>query len=384
MLKFFNSLLTFLKKEFVLTAAWILAIISMFFVHPDKEYFSYIDWRSLGILWSLMVIINVFASMGIFNRIAASILKTQKSTFQLLSILTALCFFLSMLITNDVSLITFVPFTILLLKQNPRLLIPAIVLETLAANLGSMLTPVGNPQNLYLFSFAAFSLKDFITLLLPYSLLSLALLFAAILIICSWNKKRHPESNLLSAQENSQDQENGNIFIPFVIIFAALFIVTIVWVVFHIEGVWKIALPILFLTLIINRKSLLKVDYCLLLTFIGFFIFTGNMQRVPAINSFLKNFVAGKELWCGIISSQIISNVPACLLLSKFSADLKALTVGVNLGGLGTLIASMASLISYKFYAKTEGSHPGKYLLFFTGANLIFLAALILLSLFIS
>lgn len=384
MLKFFNSLLTFLKKEFVLTAAWILAIVSMFFVHPDKEYFSYIDWRSLGILWSLMVIINVFASMGIFNRIAASILKTKKSTFQLLSILTALCFFLSMLITNDVSLITFVPFTILLLKQNPRLLIPAIVLETLAANLGSMLTPVGNPQNLYLFSFAAFSLKDFITLLLPYSLLSLALLFASILIICSWNKKRHPESNLLSAQEKSQDQENGTIFIPYVIIFAALFIVTIAWVVFHIEGVWKIALPILFLTLIINRKSLLKVDYSLLLTFIGFFIFTGNMQRVPAINSFLKNFVAGKELWCGIISSQIISNVPACLLLSKFSADLKALTVGVNLGGLGTLIASMASLISYKFYAKTEGSHSGKYLLFFTGANLIFLAALILLSLFIS
>lgn len=378
MSKFFAGLGSFLKKEIVLVAAWILAIVSMFFVKPNVGYFSYIDWSSLGILWSLMVIMNAFRQNNVFDTIAGALLKSTKKIWQLEMILVLLCFFFSMLITNDVALLTFVPFTILLLASEPKLLIPTIVLQTVAANLGSMLTPIGNPQNLYLFSQGSFTLWTFIKIMLPYSTLSLILIVAGIFIIPKITKCSDAKLSTNSSTQNADAGKETSNIIPKhkLIVFLLLFVLAILTVI-HLVPYYVLVAAVLIMALIFQRKAIVKADYALFFTFIGFFIFTGNMAKVPAVNNFLSQIVGGKEILCGVAVSQIISNVPAALLLSGFTQNLKGLTVGVNLGGLGTLIASMASLISFKFYARTENSKSGKYLLIFTAVNLLFLALLV-------
>ena len=377
-----KSIFSFIKSEAVLTASWILAIASMFFVPPDEKYLDYIDWRSLSILWSLMVIMNVFKQNGFFNLLAEKLISSingkngaeakrqDKKTFLLISSLVFLCFFLSMAITNDVALITFVPFAIMILEGSP-LLIPTIVLQTVAANLGSMLTPVGNPQNLYLFALGNFSVPDFITLILPYWISSFILLIAAIFLVTKI--QRGPVG--IQSRSGSESKSSG---IPIfkTIVFSVLFVIALLTV-SRLIPFYILAALTLVCSLILQRKAFFKADYFLLLTFIGFFIFTGNMARIPTINVLLKKLVEGHEMILGTLASQVISNVPAALLLSGFTENIRALVLGVDIGGLGTLIASMASLISFKFYAKTEGSRPGRYLLYFTAVNIIFLAVLI-------
>ena len=185
-----KSVFNFLKKEAVLTISWILAIGSAFFVHPDKSYIDYIDFRSLGILWSLMIVMKAFSDYGIFSLIGNTLLLLTKKIWQLCAVLVGLCFFTSMLITNDVALITFVPFSILMLTACKRtdLFIPVIVLQTVAANLGSMLTPVGNPQNLYMYSLMKSSLPEFLELLLPYTAASFLLLTVSMFFIKGKNE----------------------------------------------------------------------------------------------------------------------------------------------------------------------------------------------------
>ena len=377
-----KSIFSFIKSEAVLTASWILAIASMFFVPPDEKYLNYIDWRSLSILWSLMVIMNVFKQNGFFNLLAEKLISSingkngaeakrqDKKTFLLISSLVFLCFFLSMAITNDVALITFVPFAIMILEGS-SLLIPTIVLQTVAANLGSMLTPVGNPQNLYLFALGNFSVPDFITLILPYWISSFILLIAAIFLITKI--QRGPVG--IQSRSGSEIKPHG---IPIfkTLVFSVLFVIALLTV-SRLIPFYILAALTLVCSLILQRKAFFKADYFLLLTFIGFFIFTGNMARIPTINVLLKKLVEGHEMILGTLASQVISNVPAALLLSGFTENIRALVLGVDIGGLGTLIASMASLISFKFYAKTEGSRPGRYLLYFTAVNIIFLAVLI-------
>ncbi len=367
-----NKFISFIKSEIILTVAWILAIISSFFVHPDKGYLDYIDYRSLGILWSLMVIMNAFRQNGFFELLANKLLSSIKKSWTLIGTLVFLCFIFSMLITNDVALITFVPFAIMLLGES-SLLIPTIVLQTLAANLGSMLTPIGNPQNLYLFALGNFKLWDFVKILLPYWIASLVLLIAGIFIATRKSAKL-PEQKISKTMQNIS---------PFkTTIFSILFIAAILTVL-KIIPFYILMAAVFVVSIFLQREAIIKADYFLLLTFVGFFIFTGNIARIPAIHSALANLVEGKETLLGIASSQIISNVPAALLLSGFTKNISALVLGVNLGGLGTLIASMASLISFKFYCKTENSSSGRYLLYFTVANLIFLAGLISLWLVI-
>lgn len=363
---------TFLKKEVVLTCAWILAIISAFFVTPDKKYISYIDFSSLLILWSLMIIMQFFSSQGFFVLIGKKLLNLTKKIWQLALVLILLCFFTSMLITNDVALITFVPFSILMLESCGRkdLLIPVIVLQTIAANTGSMFTPVGNPQNLYLFSLMNGSLKDFLLLMLPYTAFSLFLLLISILFIKNKNQpctSLSEKSSFIKINKITQS------------IYSLLFI-TAIFTVLKIIPFYIPALLVLAFTLFIKPSLLLKADYALLFTFTGFFIFTGNIARIPVFKDSLQKLVASNEIITGITVSQVISNVPAALLLSGFAEDLKALTLGVNLGGLGTLIASMASLISFKLYAKTDDCKKGKFFLWFTIANLIFLALLVMMN----
>ena len=351
----------FIKNEIVLILSFILAVISAIFIVPNIGYFEYIDFRTLGLLFCLMAVMAGLNSMGVFKFIAEKMLSKVKSISGLSLILGLLCFFSSMVITNDVALITFVPFTITALKLSSKTdkLIWIITVETIAANLGSMLTPIGNPQNLYLFSAFNMSMGDFLITILPYALLSLVL----VIVSCFITGKGEIKSNSTDNKYKFSKLHIG--------IFIALFILSLLTVFRVIPYIITVIVTIIVL-LIFDRKTILKIDYSLLLTFVFLFIFIGNLGEIKPISDFLKSIVNGNEVIVGVVSSQVFSNVPAAILLSRFTENAKDLLIGVNLGGLGTLIASMASLISFKFIAKEKVS-TGKYILTFTIANIIFL-----------
>ncbi len=351
----------FVKKEIVLIISFVLAVVSAFFVMPNKGYFEYIDFRTLGLLFCLMAVMAGLNNLGVFKFIAEKMLSKVKSIIGISLILSLLCFFSSMVITNDVALITFVPFTVTALKLSGKMnkLIWIVTVETIAANLGSMLTPIGNPQNLYLFSAFNMSMSDFIITILPYAILSLIL----VVISCFFVGKDE-----ITVQGNKTTFCFSKLHI---VVYSSLFILALLTV-FRVIPYIITVLVTLAVLILTDKKVILKVDYSLLFTFIFLFIFIGNLGEIKPISEFLKSIVNGNEVLVGIASSQIFSNVPATILLSKFTENAKNLLIGVNLGGLGTLIASMASLISFKFIAK-EKVNTGKYVLTFTVMNIVFL-----------
>lgn len=366
-----KSILTNLKKEVVLCISFLLALASMAFVPLDNQYFSYIDFRTLTILLSLMIVMAGLRSLGIFSRIGSWLLEKTSNVRSLTIVLVLLCFGFSMVITNDVALIAFVPFTIdvLTMAGLENYLIRVIVLQTIAANLGSMLTPIGNPQNLYLFSLSDMSLGQFISLMLPYTLLSLIALLAACVILSGRKAVAvKVQSNCtLTATEKRKT-----------IVYLLLFLFALTSVT-RIISVYIVGAVILAAVFLMDRQVLRKPDYALLFTFIFLFVFIGNMKRIPEINLWLRSIIHDHELLTSVLASQVISNVPAAILLSGFTDNISALIVGTNLGGLGTIIASMASLISFKYYGKTEGKRNAAYLGVFTLLNLIFLTVLLIL-----
>ncbi|MPM20520.1 Inner membrane protein YbiR [bioreactor metagenome] len=247
--------------------------------------------------------------------------------------------------------------------QKDHLLIPILVLQTIGANLGSMLTPLGNPQNLYLYALSGMTIRQFLSVMAGPTALSLLLLAAMTLFI-------KPEPLAASRAVRSQPVCAQQALL-WVILFLVCLLAVVRMVPYGLALVCVIAGAILF-----DRAILFRADYHLLLTFSFLFVFIGNIKSLPAVSSALSALVGGRELIVGILLSQVISNVPAAMLLSKFTADYPALLIGVNFGGLGTLIASMASLISYKLYASTPGAQTGRYLLVFTALNLVFLSVL--------
>lgn len=365
----------FVKKEFVLCIAWVLAVISMFIVQPDKTYADYIDYRTLAVMFCLMSVMAGLKKIGLFQWIAQALLLRVHGRRQLIGILVLMCFFFSMLITNDVSLITFVPFTFIVLRlmeehEREKLLVPIVVMQTVAANLGSMLTPIGNPHNLFLFSSVEFSVGDFVVTMLPYTGVSLLL----ILIWLFFNSGNNKEKMQISFQEKVDLRANRKELIWYLLLFV-LCLLTVVHVI-----PYGITLGILIIVLLIlDRRILGKIDYCLLLTFVGFFIFIGNMGRIPQVSNFLQQIVEGNEVVTSVLTSQIISNVPTAILLSGFTENYHGILVGTNIGGLGTIVASMASLISFKYIVREDGSKKGRYLLYYTSMNYLFLAVLLLL-----
>lgn len=372
----FQKIKNFVKKETVLTVAVLLAVISAFFVKPGREYLSYIDGRTLCILLSLMLVVAGFQRNELFDEIGRKLLARTKNTAQLVGVLVFLCFFSSMLITNDVALLTFVPFALVTLQKcnQHRLIVLVLVLQTIAANLGSMLTPIGNPQNLYLYGLAGVSAGEFMGWMLPYVAFSGLLLLVVVFVLSARRQKLSPGVYVPEdcAQQSGRRKN---------MLYLALFIFCLLAVARLLP--YYIALAVVVVTVFfVDRAVFGEVDYCLLLTFLAFFIFIGNMGNLPAVRDTLQSLVGGRELGIGIAASQLVSNVPAALLLSGFTSDYKSLTLGVNFGGLGTLIASMASLISYKIYAHNYNKTKGIYLLWFTVANLLFLAALVLVYVF--
>ncbi len=378
-----KKLLTFFKEETILCVAFMLAVISMFFVPPDRDYIGYVDFRTLAILFCLMCVMAGLQKIGVFNRIAKKLLGSVRSGSGLVLTLVFLCFFSGMLITNDVALITFVPFAFIVLRMlgpalEKKLLLPVVVLQTIAANLGSMLTPIGNPQNLYLYGKAGLSVGGFLMLMLPYTCLSFVLL-AVFCILLGRTCHEFPKLEELSSQKFSKMEKKTVFQFVFYLVLFSLCLLTVG----HILPWQAIFLVVCISIFIIDKQILTKVDYSLLLTFVGFFVFIGNVGRIPDFRSFLQSIISGRETYTAIIASQVISNVPAALLLSGFTDNLAGLIVGTNLGGLGTLIASMASLISYKNVAKEAGEYRGKYIALFTVANLVFLVVLVLLNIII-
>ena len=363
----FTKIYDFIKKETVLCVSAILAVISMFFTPPSAEYVSYIDFRTISLLFCLMGIMAGFRENGVFSALASSLLCRTKNFRTLSFILISLCFFTSMLITNDVALITFVPFAIEVVKKSGKnkFVIPIVVLQTISANLGSMLTPLGNPQNLYLYSLSGLSLKEFILLVLPHTALSFILLMLANLTVKPEKVEYSPEKISFSFKTT--------------VFYTLLFAICMLTV----ANILSYTITLMVVTsaiLITNRKTLLKIDYSLLLTFIFFFIFIGNMNNIDAFKNAVSYLVNGREILASVLSSQVISNVPAAVLLSGFTGNFKALIIGTNIGGLGTLIASMASLISYKLFVAEMPDKKGKYFRYFTLWNVTFL---IILSLFV-
>lgn len=367
-----NKLLSFLKTETILVAALILAVISCFLVPPDMGYTQYIDTHTLALLFSLMAVMAGFQKAGIFDKISSIILSHTGSQKGLSFVLVSLCFFGSMLITNDVALITFVPLGILVLKTaKMESSLPIVVtLMTIAANLGSMLTPIGNPQNLYLYTLSGLSLWQFLQITAPYTILCAILLVVGVLGLPT-------QKGSLRIQMNQPTISLNHSILYFILFVLALFCVA------GLLSVWILLAVVVVSVALLDRTVLKKVDYSLLATFAAFFVFIGNMGRMSAFHDFVQKIVLGNEQITAVVASQIISNVPAALLLSGFTHEWAQLIIGTNLGGLGTLIASMASLISYKQIASQYPHQKGRYLLIFSLWNIGFLAVLLIFSLLV-
>lgn len=361
-----EKILHFLKQETVLAVAWVLALVSMCVVLPDAAYIDYIDLHTLGLLFALMGVMAGCRRLGLFRVLGSKLLSLAHTTRQLELILVLLCFVSSMFITNDVALITFVPFAveILALAGQKQRLIFVVTMQTVAANLGSMLLPVGNPQNIYLYTKTGCTLPEFILVVLPYALLSLLLLLAAVCL---------RKNEKLAAFSTEPAALGGK---PAALPVYGLLFVLCLLAVLKVVPVWAAALAVLLCLLWLDAPTLRQIDYSLLLTFVGFFIFVGNMGRIPVLRQAIAGILTGNEVPVSAILSQGISNVPATLLLSGFTDAWQPLLIGVNLGGLGTIIASMASLISYKAIAKEDGL-KGRYMLYFSVVNVVFLAVLL-------
>ncbi|MBQ7473563.1 MAG: anion permease [Oscillospiraceae bacterium] len=363
-----SAIRSFVRREPVLMIAAFAAAVSCFFVPPDKTYLSYIDFRTLALLYALMTVVAGLRGAGLFSHLAHTLCKKAANVRVIGLILVLLSFFSAMLITNDVALLTFVPFAVVVLGLADRRsdLVRIVVLQTVAANLGSMLTPVGNPQNLYLYSFYDLSFADFVRTTLPLWGLSLVLVVLGCLTLSS------APLHIFLGEEPGMDGRALALYL-------ALFVLCLL-VVLRVLSWPVMLLVMLAVLLLLDRKILLKADFLLLLTFVAFFIFSGNLARVGAVDRLLRGLLAGREYLVSLLASQVISNVPAALLLSGFTGASKALLLGVNVGGLGTPIASLASLISMKLYSHSEHAHTGRYLADFTVINVLLL---LLLSVFV-
>lgn len=363
-----NSFIEFLKKESVLIISVLLAVGSCFISTPKL---SYIDFKVLILLFNLMIVVAAFNELNVLDSIAVKLLEKCKSYTSISIALVFITFISAMIVTNDVALLTFVPLSIVISKKTNLDVLKIVVLQTLAANLGSSFTPMGNPQNLFMYSFYNLTPVDFFNITAP--VLALSTVFLLILIIK--DKRGDLRINLDKVQVGNRSH---------IIIFSILFFIILLSV-FHIINYKFTFLLTVIVVILVNNKLFSKVDYSLLITFIGFFIFVGNISTLDSLKSFMEGMLSsGKSTFISsILSSQIISNVPATMLLSGFTNHFKELLLGVNIGGMGTLIASLASVISYKIYTNEFKGISRKYMRVFTFYNFLGLVLIIPLVYFL-
>ena len=357
----------FFKKETVLCIAAVCAVLTMLLVPPDASYIGYIDLRVLCLLLCLIAVVEGFQSCGVFRWLAFRLLEKSGGGKTLGFILVMLPFFSSMLVTNDVALLTFVPFTLMLLGQIGcgSSVISVLVLQTVAANLGSMATQVGNPQNLYLYSAYSLSVGEFFSVTLPLTAISFVLLAAAALKVLP---NKLPKFEL--TRESLSDPKK-------LVVYTVLFLLCLLTV-FRVLPYPMLTALVIAALAVMEPKLLKKLDIALLATFVCFFVVSGNLGRVEAVRSFLQTLLEKNTLLTSAAASQVISNVPAAVLLSGFTDSWRELLEGVNIGGLGTPIASLASLITLKIYLRSKNANAAKFMAVFTVVNVIGLVILLL------
>ena len=358
-----NSFIEFVKKECVLVIALTLAILSSIISIPKV---SYIDFKVLILLFNLMVVVAAFKDLKVLDSIAIGLLKKCNTYTSISLSLVFLTFISSMIVTNDVALITFVPLSIVISKKANINVLKIVVFQTLAANLGSSFTPMGNPQNLFIYSFYNLSPIDFFFFFLP--IVILAVLFLVLLVL------KDKKMNLSLDLEDVKIDNKRDVYL-----FSALFLIILLSV-FHIIDYKVTFLITIIMVLLLNKKLFSQVDYSLLVTFIGFFIFVGNISTMNVVKNFMEGILGSPEstFLSSVLSSQFISNVPATMLLSGFTNHFKELLLGVNIGGMGTLIASLASVISYKIYTSEFGND--NYMKSFTFYNILGLVVFVPLT----
>jgi Na+/H+ antiporter NhaD/arsenite permease-like protein len=356
--------LSFLKKDMVFTISFVLALGSCLFQSPKMEY---LNFPVLISLFNLMLAIKAFEELRVLDKFAISILNKCRNSKSVSAILILLCFFSSMIVTNDVALLTFVPITLVISRKTQMPMMETIILQTIAANIGSSLTPMGNPQNLFIYSFYGIKPVPFFMTVLSLAILGIISLFFFV--------RRLEKKELKIEIAPIQITDPKKTFVWSMIL--AIIIASIFGVI-HYQVAFIITLMAV---MILNRKLLFKIDYLLLLTFICFFIFVGNISNTNAVYTLATASLrdSASIYFTSILLSQFISNVPASILLAEFTSDWKPLLLGVNIGGLGTIIASMASVISYKLYIQSYPNDGKKYLLTFSLYNFSFLAFLTLI-----
>ena len=370
---FMRKILSFLKKELMLTVAVLAAIIALFITPPSKELLVDIDWKTLATLFMLLTVLEGFKKENIFSPLLA-----KTSALESMKGLT--CFFVysvflsSMFVTNDVSLIIFVPLTIILFRagNKEKYILPVLTFENIAAIRGSLLTPFGSPQNLFLFSQSGIDAGSFMLMMLPLWLFSAVLLFVFILILFHKDQKEKIEIN---QEEVCKPWEKDRRLKR--ILYLSLFVIIIATIVSRTRFWPYVTLFVALMLLIFDGKILLQTDYVLLLTFLCFFVFSSSICRNPAISEFLKNSVGGNEYWWSILLSQAISNVPASIVLWPFTTNLRALLYGLDSAGLCSIIGSLASVINLRIYSR---EYPGKAMKFmgtFEWISLAFFAVVV-------
>ena len=361
------SILSYAKKNVDLTAAFLLALVTTLFVPWSPTSMAHsVNGSLLALLFCLMAIVAGLRKGGLFTSGLRFFFKGNTSTRQMGRFFIFACFFTSMAITNDVSLIIFVPLAISFFKEahGLREVIPVLTWQTIAANLGSMLTPIGNPQNLFIYAHYELPLSAFLTITGPVVLLSGLCLYGATFTI-------HDRPMEISAMKetSSSPMKLGLLLLAF-----GLCILNVLRVL-PISYLLLVIVPFLFF---LDRSLFREVDYKLLLLFFFLFLLVGNITRIPGLQEKATTLLAGHEFWIFLLLSQCISNVPATVMLSPYTDNYTALLLGVNIGGLGTLIASMASMISFKAYLSMRFHWAKAYVMYFTAANLLLLVVLVL------
>lgn len=351
-------LMQLLRRHWMLAAAAFVALVSMFFVPPDEEYLGYFDWKTIGCLFCVLAVASALRNAGVFDWAARAAIARFASPRTLTMTLVLVTAVFSMAFTNDVALVIMLPLSVAALVEfgQPRLVPAVFALQALAANLCGMVTPFGNPQNIYLYSFFHVELGEFLMAMAMPFLLSIAGI-----IFATWFMTRRgtAEDDGVSMQ-SQQDTPGEDVMAPAtsavmldrrrLIAYVPLFVIALL-AVFRVIPFGIAVIIVIVTLLILDRDALLKVDYPLLATFLCFFVFAGNMARIPALAQMLQPVMGQWGLLASALTSQVISNVPAAVLLSHFTDAWQPLLIGVNIGGAGTFVGSLASLIAIRHFA---------------------------------
>ena len=360
----FRSTGNLIRKNVVMFVAMLAAVITCFLVPPDKAYLDYFDFKTLTCLFCVLAVVCALKNIQFFYILAKKIVRVFRNARMSVLALVYITFIGSMLIANDMALLTFLPLGLFVLSSTGKSKYMAFtfIMQNIAANLGGMLTPFGNPQNLYLYTKFEIPNAEFVSIMAPPFLLAVLL----ITLCCFIFVKPEP-----------LEMKDERVQLPPVrtVIYLLLFALAIV-IVFRGIPYWIGLIVIPLVLVFMDRKALKMVDYPLLFTFVFFFVFSGNMARIPAVRELFSMLLEKSTLLFSVLSCQVISNVPSAILLSQFTDSYRQLLLGVNIGGVGTLIASLASLITFREYTKQNKGKTAHYILLFTAFNFAFLIIL--------